>query len=45
MLIQAGMEGKMVRSGDLGLLDAERVNTSFVGGNSFLEFRSESAPL
>ena len=36
MLIKAGIEGKMVRSGDLGHLDAVRVNSSSVGGNSFL---------
>ena len=35
----------MVRSGDLGLLDAIRVNSSFVGGNSFLESGLESAVL
>ena len=45
MLIQAGVEGKMVRSGDLDLLDAVRVNYSFVGGNSFLESGLEFAML
>ena len=35
----------MVRSGDLGLFDAVRVNSSFVDGNSFLESSLESTIL
>ena len=35
----------MVRSGNLSLLDAIRVNSSFVGGNSFLESGLESTIL